>query len=200
MKAIADGAHCLTSERKCHQHERELTVVWLFVHSTCCPYPLVAIPGILSYAALIITWIAALSCDFFITTYIGDPLHVGLWTVESFDTYGEFLYESSTCNGYGWRDSNIYGELDGAMRTARAFSLIAGILGVVVFVLILVPSCVAFDDSANKNRYLLILCGLSIFTGIATFLDLVSTRCPGLADFLAGVDSLILLCFCCCVG
>lgn len=147
------------------------------MHSTCCPYPLVAIPGFLSYAALIITWIAAFSCNFYIITYSGDPLHVGLWTVESgyMETYnyGEYIYESSTCTGYGWHNSNISDELDGAMRTARAFSLIAGILGIIALIMILVPSCVAFDG-ASKNRYLLILCSLCVFTGIATLLDLVS--------------------------
>ncbi len=51
--------------------------------------------------------------------------------------------------------------------------MISVVLAAISFVFILIPSCVLFEDTL-KTQYLLILCGLCIFTGIAALLDLVS--------------------------
>lgn len=146
---------------------------FLLARSVCCPYPLVAIPGLLSFITFILTWIAAISCNFYSITYSGtQDVLVGLLTVESIEPdYGEPYWDGSYCTG--WNEANLltHEDLDAAMKTARAFGIISGVLGTVALIMILIPSCVVFDD--NRNQYLLILCGLCIFTGIATLLDLV---------------------------
>ena len=132
-----------------------------------------AIPAFLSYIALIFTWLAAIICKFYIIKDRGgQSVFVGLWTVESLDEW--YVQASDTyCTGWSYGTLLNSDDLDGALKAARAFGMISGILATVSFVMMLVPSCIMFDDNA-RNRYLLALCGLCIFTGIATLLDLVS--------------------------
>ena len=144
--------------------------------SACCPYPLLVIPAFLSFVAFIFTWVAATDCSFYSITYTGNNnLRVGLWTVESgtvqFDNNGDY-FSSPVCTSWQYANFLTYDDLDAALKTARAFGIIGGVLGTIAFVMILIPSCVVFAD--GRNAFLLILCGLCIFTGIATLLDLVS--------------------------
>lgn len=138
------------------------------------------IPGLLSFIALVFVWVAAIDCNFFNISFATTQGHdgyvrVGLWTVQSYfvdysgdDTWGSYCA--------GWENANIlsYYDLDGAMKTARAFSMISAVLGSISFILILVPMCVSFGD---HQQYLLILCGMCVFTGFAAILDLVRTEC-----------------------
>lgn len=142
--------------------------------SVCCPYPFVAVPAVLAYIALIFTWLAAIICKFFIITVGGEQgnLLVGLWSVESPEPW---TIQASDTYCRPWNDGILLNDddLDGALNAARAFGIISGVLGTIAFIMILVPSCVMFDDNAG-NCYLRTLCCLCLFTGIATLLDLVS--------------------------
>lgn len=151
------------------------------LHSVCCPYPLLTIPGLLSFIALVFVWVAAINCNFFEITYWivteqGDAgrlgvLSVGLWTVQSYfiAASGDYSW-GSFC--VGWNSRNLISdlELDAPLRAARAFSMISATLGTVAFCLLLVPICVSFGE---QSQYLLVLCTISVFVGFATLLDLV---------------------------
>lgn len=146
-----------------------------FLYSVCCPYPLLTIPGLLSFIALVFVWVAAINCNFYDISFVADgrdaTLSVGLWTVESnFVAYSGEYYSGSYCAG--WKNANFlsYYDLDAALKAARAFAMISAVLGTISFVLILVPMCVSFGE---QQLYLLILCGMCVFTGFATLLDLV---------------------------
>ena len=161
--------------------------------SVCCPYPLLAIPGLLSFIALVFVWVAAINCNFysisFVTTEGRDAtLRVGLWTVQYYYVdYSNEYYWGSFCSG--WKNANFfsYHNLDGALKAARAFGMMSAVLGTISFVLILIPMCVSFGDDL---RYLLVLCGMCIFTGIAALLDLVRTGNVKLAFFFTWYECL----------
>ena len=146
--------------------------------SVCCPYPLVAIPALISFVAFIFTWVAATSCNFYSITYTeATDVGVGLWTVETIyatEEYGEHHMMAGNVYCTAWGGSSIltYDDIDAALKTARAFGIIGGVLATIAFVVILIPSCVVFD--AGRNNYILMVCGICVFTGIATLLDLVS--------------------------
>lgn len=152
----------------------------VFCHfSVCCPYPFVTIPGLLSFVTLILTWLAAINCAFF-SIPIGDDddnrdMYVGLWSVESDYAQDYDWYDHSDHICVSWYSMNYISsdDLDAPMKVARAFGLISGILATIAFVLILIPSCVVFDES-SRNKYILSLSGMCIFIGIATLLELVS--------------------------
>jgi hypothetical protein len=133
----------------------------------------VAIPSVISFAAMVLSFIAAISCKFFSTSYGGgESLMVGLLTVETFDA-GNLDTGDTYC--IGWRDATLftYDDMDGPLKAARAFGIISLIIGFIAFVMILIPSCVEFEGS-SLNQYLMVICGLSIFAGIATLLDLIA--------------------------
>jgi hypothetical protein len=144
----------------------------------CCPYPLLTIPAVLSFVAFILTWIAATSCNFYTISYAGNGgLQIGLWTVETtpdlsnLDGEG-WNHDGTWCTGWDYGQILDSSNLDGPLRTARAFGLMSGILASITFLCILIPSCVMLGDS--KTQYLMVLCGLCIFTGVAAILDLVA--------------------------
>lgn len=149
--------------------------------SVCCPYPFLAIPGVLSFIAMTFTWLAAIDCNFYKISYQDNntddaSLHVGLWTVETRDY--DWLYDnynSSTCTvweDYTLKDNPLSSDdLDGAMKTARAFGMASGILSVPAFVMIMIPACVSFGE---EMHYVKVLAGILILLGIFTILDLVS--------------------------
>lgn len=151
------------------------------VCSFCCPYPFLAIPAVLSFIAMTFTWVAAFDCNFYKISYPNDnntdaSLHVGLWTVETHDyDFGDDDYNSSTCTV--WEDYTLQDDplssddLDGAMKTARAFGMASSILSIPAFVMIMIPACVSFGE---EMQYVKILAGILIFLGIFTILDLVS--------------------------
>jgi predicted membrane channel-forming protein YqfA (hemolysin III family) len=122
-----------------------------------------------------------------------------LLTVESsyIETdYGQPYWYDTYCTG--WRESNLlsYDDMDGALKAARAFGIMSLIIGFIAFVMILIPSCVEFEDS-SRNQYLMILCGMCVFAGIATLLDLIglsSDLCKNASDCAlqtAGVLSIL---------
>ncbi len=136
------------------------------------------IPAVLSFVAFILTWIAATSCNFYTISYAGNGgLQIGLWTVETtpdlsnLDGEG-WNHDGTWCTGWDYGQILDSSNLDGPLRTARAFGLMSGILASITFLCILIPSCVMLGDS--KTQYLMVLCGLCIFTGVAAILDLVS--------------------------
>ncbi len=65
-------------------------------------------------------------------------------------------------------------QLDAPLTAARAFSMMSACTGTIAFCLLMVPMCVSFGDS---HQYLLILCGMCVFTGVTTLFDLVCTPC-----------------------
>ena len=149
----------------------------LLLYSVCCPYPFLAIPGFLSFCAMVLTWVAGFDCHFFdipyysSTSYGGGSQSVGLWTVEAVSSYSGNGY----C--YGWNQDSLYDQplssddLDGAMKAARAFGLMSSILGTVAFILIMIPACVSFG---NHDAYLISLTVVLVVLGVFTILDLVS--------------------------
>jgi len=157
--------------------------------SQCCPYPLMAIPGFLVFLAMIFTWVSAFNCNFYrITdTFEGNSthydLHVGLWTVEGIDPYGDDSGSGNDGNDYEdlycafWSEPYLFVpaasmvELDGAMVAARFFSLLASLLSLIGFVLIIVPCCMTFDD---PRKYMRIMSGLFVAIGALVLLDLVA--------------------------
>lgn len=146
------------------------------VKSVCCPYPFVAVPGVISFVALILSFIAAISCKFFSLTASDDgsesSVFAGLLSVEETEV-SNLVAGDVYCTS--WREATLltYEDLDGALKAARAFGIISFTLGLIAWVMILVPSCVAFEDK-SRNQYLMIICGLCICTGVATLFDLVS--------------------------
>lgn len=144
----------------------------------CCPYPLLTIPALLSFIALVFIWVAAINCNFFeiswqFTDESGQTraalLSIGLWTVQSyFDAVGG---GGSFCAG--WNNAFFASDvqLDVPLKAARAFSMMSACTGTIAFCLLMVPMCVSFGDS---HQYLIILCGMCIFTGVATLFDLMA--------------------------
>jgi hypothetical protein len=106
----------------------------------------------LAIVATLLTWIASFACSF----YEANGLGIGLWTVEdplfsAFDN--DFFDESSDTNEcYGWNERSGMKELlDAPMKFARALSMIACLTSLVVFVLILLPSCMTFPRMLIKS-------------------------------------------------
>lgn len=98
-------------------------------------------------------------------------LSVGLWTVESnFIAWDGSYSWGSYCAG--WKNANLlsYYDLDASLKAARAFGMISAVLATISFVVILIPACVSFGE---QQQYLLVLCAMCVFTGLATILDLV---------------------------
>jgi vacuolar-type H+-ATPase subunit I/STV1 len=156
----------------------------------------VAIPGVISFAAMVLSFIAAISCKFFSSSYGGgESLMVGLLSVETFYA-GNLVAGDTYC--VGWREATLFTEddMDGPLKAARAFGIISFIIGFIAFVMIVIPSCVAFEGS-SWNQYLMVICGLSIFAGIATLLDLIvlsSSLCKNAPDCTlqsAGISSIV---------
>jgi hypothetical protein len=139
-----------------------------------------AIPAVLSFIATIFTWFAAFDCNFYKISYqeqnnTDASLHVGLWTVETHDyDFWDDEFNSSTCTAwedYTLKDDQLSSDdLDGAMKTARAFGLMSSILSIPAFVMIMIPACVSFGEDM---KYVKSLAGILIFLGIFTLLDMV---------------------------
>jgi hypothetical protein len=142
-----------------------------------------AIPGFLSFIALVLTWIAAFDCNFYRITYFDSTesrsvtVGIGLWTIESKNTvvsddyYG---YGADYCAGYDqfYSDTPLTSDdLDGAMKAARAFGMMTSIVSLICFVLILIPSCVSYGDN---HLFTKVVAAILVFLGIFTMLDLVS--------------------------
>lgn len=147
-------------------------------YSACCPYPLVVIPGILVLLAACFTFYAGFVCNFFriqdAAIEVGNDtdLSVGLWTIQ--DVNPHYREEDS---GSWWEDDNEWGEdqkcvgwnerflndgpastveLDGSMSAARAFSLMAFLLGMFGVVLICIPCYFSFDQPRKYGKILVI--------------------------------------------
>lgn len=128
---------------------------------------------------MIFTWFAAFDCNFYKISYRENntdaSLSVGLWTVETHDyDFGDDDFNSSTCTvweDYTLKDDPLSSDdLDGAMKTARAFGLMTSILSIPAFVMIMIPTCVSFGED---RKYVKSLAGILIFLGIFTMLDMV---------------------------
>ena len=152
-----------------------------YFSSVCCPYPLITIPVLLSFLALVFVWVAAINCNFYDVRVITEEgrdvtLGIGLWTVQSYyvDYQGEYYTWNQFCTGWNSLIFRSEVDLDGALQAARVFGMISAVLGSIAFVMILVPMCVSFGD---HQHYLMILCGMCIVTGFAALLDLVSRLC-----------------------
>lgn len=137
-----------------------------------------ALPCVLSFAAFVMTYIAAFNCNFYSVSYSGSAgnrtgtIGIGLWTAESPWYADDDYYDSSNfCVGYNQYGSFTSDDLDGAMKAARAFGMMTSIVSLICFILILIPSCVSFGD---HDQYTKIVAGMSVFLGIFTMLDLVS--------------------------
>jgi hypothetical protein len=134
----------------------------------------------LAIVATLLTWIASFACSF----YEADSLGIGLWTVEDPFYNGfnnDFGGESdSTC--FGWNERPEMKELlDTPMKFARALSLIACLSSLVVFVIILLPSCMTFPTMLIKSlaifmfflSFILMLCLVSQTASIRVVFTLV---------------------------
>lgn len=144
-------------------------------YSACCPYPIVVIPGILVLFAACFTFYAAFVCSFFriqdTSIQVGDKmdLGVGLWTIQDVNPHyreqdsgswweddGEWGEDRFEC--VGWNDRFLLDgpasmvELDGSMSAARAFSLMAFLLGMVGVVLICIPCYFSFDQPRKYGK------------------------------------------------
>jgi hypothetical protein len=151
--------------------------------SVCCPYPLLAIPGVLSFVAMVLTWVAAFDCHFFEITYYDSSASgsisrsVGLWAVEehgSMGTMNDDFYDSGYCIGWNevyYSQTLSSDDLDGAMKAARAFGMMTSILSLVAFILIMIPACVSYG---NHDTFVKFVAAILVFLGVFTILDLVS--------------------------
>ena len=115
-------------------------------------------------------------------------LYIGLWTVEDVHrfnnaTYNNAWYDDDAWDGevscVTWDERSLYGpasamELDGAMTTARVFSLFAALLSLIAYGMILVPCCVSFHD---PTKYAKILSLFFVMLGVLTILGLVCLYC-----------------------
>jgi hypothetical protein len=103
--------------------------------SRCCPYGplLLVVSALTTSGAVLLTWIASFACSF----YEADNLGIGLWTVQN---PFSVIFGGDECTG--WNSTPMLKELlDPPMAFARAVSLIACLTSLVVFVIILLPSC-----------------------------------------------------------
>lgn len=162
----------------------------------CCPYPLVVIPGILVLLAICFTSYSSFACDYFriedASIEVGKKtdLQVGLWTIQ--DVNPDYLQLDSGSSNSVWGDDNMWDEdryecvgwnersllgpasmveLDGSMSAARAFSLLAFLLGMFGMVLICIPCCFSFDE---PRKYGKILVTTYTITGLLVLLSLVA--------------------------
>lgn len=165
------------------------------------------IPGILVLLAIFFTFISAFMCDFFriqdASIGLGNKtkdLGIGLWTIqdvnpdyyepdsgstnswrEDDDEWGEAQYEC-----IGWNDRFYLDgpasmvELDGSMSAARAFSLMAFLLGLVGVILICIPCYFSFDQPRKYKKILMVLYAI---IGLFVLLSLVWRHCQQLSVY-----------------
>lgn len=164
------------------------------MHSMCCPYPLVVIPGILVLLGTSFTSYSSFACDYFriqdASIEVGNKtdLQVGLWTIQDVNPdyfqldsgsgnslWGDDEWDEDRYECVGWNERSLLGpasmvELDGSMSAARAFSLLAFLLGMFGMVLICIPCCFSFDE---PRKYGKILVTTYTITGLLVLLSLV---------------------------
>jgi hypothetical protein len=141
--------------------------------SRCCPYgPLLSVASALAIVATLLTWFGSFDCNF----YKANGLGIGLWAVEDDLALNAFTFsgESSddTCQGWNEAPQFVQDLLDTPMKFARALSLIACLSSAVVFVIILLPSCMTFPRMFIKS-----LAIFMFFLSFIVMLCLVSRTC-----------------------
>ena len=142
--------------------------------SYCCPYGgFLAVPAVFSGFAMFFTWGSSIWCSFFRvesadlasdlgnTTWAEREIGVGIWTIEDIlRTGGD---DDDECMDY----PNAI-DVDGPMKFGRAMSSISALLGLIGFVMILVPSCVKMNQI-----YMKIVAGSFFCMFVITMLTLV---------------------------
>jgi hypothetical protein len=119
------------------------------------------VASVLTCVAMLLTWVASFACSFF----EADDLGVGLWTVE------DAFLDKDTC--YGWNEVDRMKErLDTPLTFARVMSLSACLSSPIVFVIILLPSCVTMPRSVVKALVIFMF-----FLSFSIMLCLVSRGC-----------------------
>lgn len=129
------------------------------------------LPIILSFWAMTCALIAAIGCDFYEISYqdnytdYTDYLGVGLWSVES---------HNGTCTKWEEYTSPLsLDDLDGAMKTARAFGMASVVLSSLASFIIFFPCCCGYTKN-DTGCYFMTLTWISIFSVIATSFEFVS--------------------------
>jgi hypothetical protein len=149
--------------------------------SRCCPYGgLHAIPATAAGLATFCTWVSTFACSFF---YVSSAFDIDLgfggtgdgFTVDTGFGVGLWYIENLLASE-GEDDSCVeYPEsirIDGAMKFARAMGVLSAIAGAIVFILILIPSCVSFGES----HYMKVMAGCFFTLSMTTILIMVRSE------------------------
>jgi len=107
---------------------------------------------IFGITAFILMWLGSLRCNFlkFESVVGSEPvtLQLGMWYYESWSfvasTSGSYVFES--CHGYP-----DYTAIDATWKTARAFGIIAFILGIAMFVVACISACSTSTGQAMQT-------------------------------------------------
>lgn len=151
----------------------------IFFRSTCCPYGGIPIlPILVSFVLLVMTWVSAFACNLFEADRFtaGVTVGYGAWLVQGVtaNTGGGIPTQFETlCFPYssvGFFNANLNFLIDSNMQVARAFSMIAVVLSVPVFIMILMTGCCT---TSNHTSYFRLTGGLAGFTGVCQLLTLV---------------------------
>jgi hypothetical protein len=100
----------------------------------------------------------------------------GPWSVERMETTisGNTITISSICELFRYMDNDIVSsQFDSRAKTSQAFSMMAIVLSLPLFIAVLLPCCC--DFGRGNNGAFLLLGALCVFTAFASWMSLVST-------------------------